>query len=45
MTATDLPNKAIFMEMGLRNIDPNLVFDQFKKSFKVNTDHAEYKND
>ncbi|HOA81235.1 MAG TPA: hypothetical protein PKK61_09275 [Defluviitaleaceae bacterium] len=31
----DLPDGAIFKEMGLNNIDPNKVFDQFKKSFKV----------
>lgn len=32
---TDLPGNAIFKEMGLSNIDPNNVFEQFKKSFKV----------
>ena len=36
LTAGDLPNKAIFKEMGLSNIDSNNVFEQFKKSFKVN---------
>jgi hypothetical protein len=35
LTASDLPDKAIFKEMGLSNIDPNNVFDQFKKSFRV----------
>ncbi|HMT71290.1 MAG TPA: hypothetical protein PKA77_09850 [Chitinophagaceae bacterium] len=31
----DLPDEAIFKEMGLNNIDPSKIFDQFKKSFKV----------
>jgi molybdate-binding protein len=31
-----LPDKAIFKEMGLANVDPNNVFEQFKKSFRVN---------
>lgn len=35
LTADDLPDKAIFKEMGLGNVDPNSVFEQFKKSFKV----------
>lgn len=35
LTAGDLPDKAIFKEMGLSNIDPNNVFEQFKKSFRV----------
>lgn len=35
LTTGDLPDKAIFKEMGLSNIDPNNVFEQFKKSFKV----------
>jgi hypothetical protein len=35
LTAGDFPDKAIFKEMGLSNIDPNAVFEQFIKSFKV----------
>lgn len=35
LTAGDLPEKAIFKEMGLSNIDPTNVFEQFKKTFKV----------
>ena len=35
LTAGDLPDKAIFKEMGLSNIDPNNAFEQFKKSFRV----------
>lgn len=35
LTTGDLPDKAIFKEMGLSNIDPNKVFEQFKKSFRV----------
>ena len=35
LTAGDLPDKAIFKEMGLSNIDPKNVFEQFKKSFRV----------
>jgi hypothetical protein len=35
LTAGDLPDKAIFKEMGLSNIDPNNVFEQFKRSFRV----------
>jgi hypothetical protein len=35
LTSGDLPDKAIFKEMGLNNIDPNAVFEQFKKSFRV----------
>ncbi len=35
LTSDDLPDKAIFKEMGLSNIDPNSAFEQFKKSFKV----------
>ena len=35
LTDGDLPDKAIFKEMGLSNIDPNNVFEQFKKSFRV----------
>lgn len=40
LTAGDLPDKAIFKEMGLGNIDPNAVFEQFKKSFKVSVNEA-----
>ena len=36
LTAIELPDKAIFREMGLGNVEPNNVFEQFKKSFKVN---------
>jgi len=35
LTSGDLPDKDIFKEMGLGNIDPKNVFEQFKKSFKV----------
>jgi len=38
LTPTDLPDKAIFKEMGLNNINPSNVFEQFKKSFKVSFD-------
>lgn len=34
-TGSELPDKAIFREMGLSMIDPKNVFEQFKKSFKV----------
>ena len=40
LTAGDLPDKAIFKEMGLSNVDPNNVFEQFKKSFKVSANEA-----
>jgi hypothetical protein len=40
LTATELPDKAIFKEMGLTNIDPNSVFEQFKKPFKVSVNKA-----
>lgn len=40
LTSGDLPDKAIFKEMGLGNIDPDRVFEQFKKSFKVNVHEA-----
>jgi hypothetical protein len=36
----DFPDKAIFKEMGLGNTDPNAVFEQFKKSFKVSVNEA-----
>lgn len=35
LTAVELPDKAIFKEMGLSNIYPNDVFEQFKKSFRI----------
>jgi len=35
LTAGDLPDKAVFKEMELNNIDPKTEFEQFKKSFKV----------
>ncbi len=35
LAASDIPDKTIFKEMGLSNIYPNVVFEQFKKSFKV----------
>ncbi len=38
LITTDLPDKTIFKEMGLNNIDPKIVFKQFKKSFKVSED-------
>lgn len=40
LTAGDLPDKAIFKEMGMSNINPNNVFEQFKKSFKVNVNEV-----
>jgi hypothetical protein len=40
LVEADLPDKAIFKEMGLSNIDPNIVFGQFKKSFKVRLNEA-----
>ena len=40
LTAGDLPDKAIYKEMGLSNIDPNNVFEQFKKSFRVSLDEG-----
>jgi len=40
LAAVDLPDKAIFKEMGLSNIDPNNLFEQFKKSFKVSVNEA-----
>ena len=42
LAAKELPDKGIFKEMGLRNIDPGIVFEQFKKSFKVNLDDADF---
>jgi len=41
LIVTDLPDKAIFKEMGLNNINPNNVFEQFKKSFKVREDEKQ----
>jgi hypothetical protein len=41
LTAADFPDKAIFKEMGLNNINPNNVFEQFKKSFKVSEDEKQ----
>lgn len=35
LIAHDLPDKAIFKEIGLGNIDPKAIFEQFKKSFNV----------
>jgi hypothetical protein len=40
LVAAILPDKAIFREMGLSNIDPNNVFEQFKKSFQVSSDEV-----
>jgi len=40
LASGELPDKAIFKEMGLANMDPNAVFEQFKKSFKVSVDEA-----
>lgn len=40
LTATDLPDKAIFKEMGLGDIDPTNVFEQFKTSFNVSVTEA-----
>jgi hypothetical protein len=36
LASPELPDKAIFKEMGIANVDPNNVFEQFKKSFRVN---------
>lgn len=36
LASRELPDKAIFKEMGIANVDPNNVFEQFKKSFRVN---------
>jgi hypothetical protein len=36
LVSQELPDKAIFKEMGIANVDPNNVFEQFKKSFRVN---------
>jgi hypothetical protein len=35
LIAGDLPDRAIFKEMGLGNIDPEIVLEQLKKSFRV----------
>jgi hypothetical protein len=35
LIADELPDKAIFKEMGLGHVDPYNVFELFKKSFKV----------
>jgi hypothetical protein len=40
LASMELPDKAIFKEMGLSNVDPNNVFEQFKKSFKVSANEA-----
>jgi hypothetical protein len=31
----ELPDKAIFKQMGIASVEPNKVFEQFKKSFRV----------
>jgi hypothetical protein len=36
LVSQELPDKAIFKEMGIANVDPYNVFEQFKKSFRVN---------
>jgi hypothetical protein len=36
LASRELPDKAIFKEMGIANVDPYNVFEQFKKSFRVN---------
>lgn len=36
LASPELPDNAIFKEMGIANVDPNNVFEQFKKSFRVN---------
>jgi hypothetical protein len=36
----DLPDKAIFREMRMSNVDPKNVFEQFKKSFRVSINEA-----
>lgn len=40
LVAAELPDKAIYKVMGLSNIDPNNVFGQFKKSFKVSANEV-----
>jgi hypothetical protein len=35
IAAVDIPDKAMFKEMGMTNMEPIKVFNQFKKSFKV----------
>jgi len=36
LVSGELPDKTIFKEMGIASVDPNNVFKQFKKSFRVN---------
>jgi hypothetical protein len=33
--ATDLPDQALFKEMGLPNTNPESLFEQFKKAFRI----------
>lgn len=37
LVGNDLPDKSIFKEMGLSNIDSKLVYEQFKKSFGISS--------
>ncbi|MFD2035195.1 hypothetical protein ACFSKL_10355 [Belliella marina] len=41
LASGELPDKAIFKEMGITNVAPNNVFEQFKKSFRVNIGEAQ----
>lgn len=41
LVSGELPDKAIFKEMGLGNTDPAKVFEQFKKSFRVSIDDTQ----
>lgn len=40
LIAADFPDKAIFKEMGLHNVNPDTLFEQFKKSFKISVNEA-----
>ena len=42
LTESELPDKAIFKEMGMSSIDPSMVFNQFKKSFRVSNEGVQY---
>jgi hypothetical protein len=35
LVSTELPDKAIFKEMGVGNIDPNALFEQLKRNFDL----------
>lgn len=40
LASGELPDNAVFKEMGLGNVDSTKVFEQFKKSFRVSIDEA-----